>query len=351
MAVGRVKTAADIDRGAAVADFVCLSRALIADPQLPNKIAAGAEEAVVPCIACNECLTSVHGHRGIVCTMNPAASREREFTQITATPAIRRRVAVLGAGPAGLAAAVAGARRGHDVVLFDRSGQIGGQLRLAPLPPNREELGTALAHFAHEVNRWGVRLELGAQPTPEQLRSLGTQVLVVATGAEPRHAGIPGEQSPWVQRGHDVLEGEPVPAGRVAIIGGGLVGIEVADHLAEQGREVVLIARSDILRKAVHADRVYFTDRISATGIDVRTFTDVVEIGERTVRIRNRQTGSHSALTGLGGVVLCVGYEPDRQLADSFAAGPWQTHLIGDVVGSRKLFEAIEEGTLLGMRL
>ena len=351
MAVGRIKTAADVARAAEVADFVCLSRALIADPEFPLKIAAGAEEAVVPCIACNECLTSVHGHRGIVCTMNPAASREREFARLAVQPAVRRRVAVIGAGVAGMACAAAASRRGHEVTLFERSGAVGGQLRLAYRPPNRGELETALRHFERELQRWSVRVELGRAPTADELLARGIETVVVAIGAEAKRAGIPGEEAAWAQRGHAVLDGEPVPPGRVAVIGGGLVGIEVADHLAEQGRDVVLIARSGILSKAVHADRVYFTDRIRDKGIDVLLDTDVLEIGDRAVRLRHRRTGEERVLEQLGAVVLCVGYEPNARLAESFAAGPWTTHLVGDVVGSRKLFQAIEEGTLLGMRL
>lgn len=351
MAVGRIKTEADIRRAAAVADFVCLSRALIADPDLPNKLQQGNEETVTPCIACNECLTSVHGHRGIVCTMNPAASSEREFAQISAMPVIRRRVAVVGAGVAGLACAIAAARRGHDVTVFERGREPGGQLRLAHRPPNRDELRSALEHFEREVARWSVRLELGRSVTRDDLRALGTETVVLATGAAPRSPGIPGDGAAWIQRGHAVLEGEPVPPGHVAIIGGGLVGIEVADLLAEQGRRVTLIARSDILLKAVHADRVYFTDRIRDTGIDVRTFTDVLEIGDGSLRLRDRRTGREQTLPSLGAVVLCVGYEPDAALVSELRDGPWETHLVGDVVGSRKLFQAIEEGTLLGVRL
>jgi len=349
MIVGRLKTAQAVAAAAEASDFVCLSRALIADPQFPAKLRDGRLDEITPCIACNECLTSVHRHRGIVCTMNPAASREREFAAALATPPAPRRVVVVGGGVAGLACAASAARRGHRVTLFERSDRLGGQLNLAHVPPHREELRTGRDHLVREVGRWGVDVRVGEAPTPDRVAALRPDEIVVAVGARPRAAGIPGEDLPHVVRGHDVLAGAAEPAGRVVVIGGGLVGIEVADYLVERGHDVVLVARSEILKKAVHADRVYFSDRISLLGVDVRTFTDVVEIRTDAVVVRPRG-GAETTIAGVGGVALCVGYEAQPGFAAEYA-GIARVTTIGDAVASRKLFEAIEEGTLTGIRL
>ena len=350
MIVGRLKTAESLAAAAAVADFVCISRALIADPEFPSKIREGRASEVVPCIACNECLTSVHRHRGIVCTMNPAASREREFADALASIPRRQRVAVVGGGVAGLACAVAAARRGHHVVVFERADRIGGQLNLAHVPPNRAELRAALEHFEREVRRWGVEVRVGSDAGVEELAAMKPDRVVVAVGAAPRPAGIPGEESHHVVRGQDVLSGDAHAAGRVVIIGGGLVGIEVADHLAEDGHDVTLVARSGILKKAVHADRVYFTERISALGVDVRVGRVPERIEARRVVLRDGE-GSLETIEGIDSVVLCVGYDAQPAFADRYASLGVPVTVIGDAVASRKLFEAIEEGTLSGIRI
>lgn len=350
MIVGRLKTEASVLAAADVADFICLSRALIADPGFPRKLRDGRSADVVPCIACNECLTSVHRHRGIVCTMNPAASREREFAAAEATPAVRQRVVVVGGGVAGLACAGTAARRGHDVTLFERSGRLGGQLNLAHVPPHRDELRTALDHLIREVHRWGVDVRLEADPTEEAISALRPDHVIVAIGASPRDTGIPGEHLATVVRGQEVLSGEVAPVGKVVVVGGGLVGIEVADYLAERDHEVVLVARSGILKKAVHADRVYFLDRIAALGIDVWLDTGVERIeGDRVVLTDSG--GEPSIINDVGVVALCVGYDAQPDFAARYATSGAVLTTIGDATASRKLFEAIEEGTLTAIRL
>ena len=332
MIVGRLKTREDVVAAGRVADFVCLSRALIADPAFPEKLRDDRIDDIVPCIACNECLTSVHRHRGIVCTMNPAASRERKFRDAYLTPVVPKHVVIIGGGVAGLACAATAARRGHRVTLLESSDRLGGQLNLAHVPPHREELRTGLDHLIRDVRRRGVDVRLGASTASADVAALRPDRVIVAIGARPRATGIEGEDLPAVLRGQDILAENVRATGRVVVIGGGLVGIEVADYLAERGHEVIMVVRSAILKKAVHADRVYFLDRIATLGIHVRTDTDVVRIESDSV-------------------ALCVGYEAQRAYADGLAPAAPAVTTIGDAVASRKLFEAIEEGTLTAIAL
>ena len=350
MTVGRLKTADSIAQAARRADFVCLSRALIADPFLPMKLAENRAEEIVPCIACNECLMSVHRHRGIVCTMNPSASREQEFARLLNMPNVRQKVVVVGGGVAGLSAAASAARRGHDVTLLESSAQLGGQLNLAHVPPNREELETGLKHLIAETTRWGVDVQLNANPTPEAVAEMRPDRILVAVGAKPALVDIAGSRLPHVVRGQDVLSGATQVSGNVVIIGGGLVGIEVADYLAEQGDSITLIARSGILTKAVHADRVYFEDRIASLDIRIHQYTQVNAITDDSVTMTD-QSGLQQVLRDVDAVVLCVGYSHQQDFADMYHGSGAEVSIIGDARASRKLFEAIEEGTLAGINL
>lgn len=350
MVVGRIKTAqmADDVIAAGRAEFVCMSRALIADPHLPRKSRAGEEHLIVPCIACNECLANVHRHGGIVCTMNPMASREREFHEILATPVVRGRVVVVGGGVAGMAAAITAARRGHEVVLFERSAEVGGQLRIAHVPPHREELADGLDYFLRELRRLEVDIRINSSPTREEILALEPTQVVLAVGARSRRSGIVGADLPHVVEGWEVLAGQADTGQVCVIVGGGLVGVEVADFLSARGRLVVLVARSEVLTKAVHADRVYYLDRIAAFGIEVLPHTIVQAITERSVTVRTAGRIPRT-LDGIDTVVLCAGYEPRSEEASALVIDEVPTVWIGDVLGSRKLFEAVEEGTRTAM--
>ena len=352
MTVGRINTPelAEEILAKGQADFICLSRALLADPFFPAKAAAGLVERIAPCIACNECLATIHRHKGIACTVNPMVSRELEFKHLLAREAPARRVAVVGGGVAGMSAAVTAASRGHEVHLFERDGALGGQLLLAYRPPHREELENALRYFEREVKRLGVTVHLNRLFTPEDARELKPDAIILATGAESRKPDVPGVGLPHVIMGWRVIAGLEETGRNCVIIGGGLVGMEVADYLAHRGKRVIMIARSAPLKKAVHADRVYFLDRIRDLGIEVLTHTQVREIGPDTVEVEP-PNGWRRVLKDVDSVILCTGYGPRTEHHAALAALGVPVQLVGDVLGSRKFFEAIEEGTLAAITL
>lgn len=327
------------------ADYICLSRALISDPWFAAKAATGAADRIVPCIACNECLAAIHHHKGIACTMNPIVSRELELKPLLARKAQPRRVAIVGGGAAGMAAAVTAAGRGHEVHLYEKDAVLGGQLLLAYQPPHRDELEHALRHFEAEVKRLKVNVHLNRTLGPDDARALKPDAIIVATGAASQKPDVPGADLPHVLPGWRVLAGRETIGQNCVVIGGGLVGMEVADYLAERGRTVVLVARSDLLKKAVHADRVYFLDRIRALDIEVFTDTALLRIDAGSVEIRpaGRMT---RRLTGVDNVIMCTGYTPRMEESAGLKILGLPVHFAGDVLGSRKFFEAIEEGTL-----
>jgi 2,4-dienoyl-CoA reductase-like NADH-dependent reductase (Old Yellow Enzyme family)/thioredoxin reductase len=352
MTVGRINTPelAETILEEGEADFICLSRALVADPYFPAKAAAGRLEEIAPCIACNECLSSIHRAKGIACTVNPMVSRELELKPLLAREAEPRRLAVIGGGAAGMSAAVTAARRGHTVHLFERGPSLGGQLILAHQPPHREEIERALHYFRSEVRRLDVRVQLGREPQLDDILAARPDAIIVATGAAAQVPDLPGAGLEHVTSGWEVLSGTATVGDHCVVIGGGLVGVEVADYLAERGRTVVLVARSELLKKAVHADRVYFLDRIAQLGIEVMTHTETLEITRHAVELqphgRLRRT-----ITGVDSVIICTGYNPRIEEAEGLKQAGVPVHFVGDVCGSRKFFEAIEEGTLTALRV
>ncbi len=351
MTVGRINTPALAEQALArgEADFICLSRALIADPAFPVKAAAGEIDRIAPCIACNECISTVHRHKGLACTVNPFVTRELELRPYMGRAASPRRVVVIGAGAAGMSAATTAARRGHQVCLFEQGARLGGQLNLAHQPPHREEIENALRYFEREVARLGVEVRCNHAPSVDEVRLLGPDAIIVATGARAVTPPIPGADRPQVRAGWRVLAGLDDVGQTCVVIGGGLVGVEVTDFLASRGKSVTIVARSGLLKKAVHADRVYYEDRIAELGVEVLTHTAVLSVGADYVEIQ-ADGGAPRRLTGIDTPIFCTGYEPRRDESAALESLGVPVHYVGDVVGSRKFFQAIEEGTLTALK-
>ncbi len=349
MTVGRINTpelAEDVlARGDA--DYICLSRGLIADPYFAAKAKADQAAQIAPCIACNECIANVHLHTGLACTVNPMVSRELALKPVLARKATPKRLAVIGGGAAGMAAATMAAKRGHKVQLFEKAAQLGGQLNLAHQPPHREEIETLLGYFRSEVARLDVEVSLEADPA---LDELDADAVIVAIGAEPMATEVPGAEDVDVLYGWRVLAGTDKPGQSCVVVGGGLVGVEVADMLAAQGRDVVLIARSELLRKAVHVDKVHYLDRMDSLGIEVMTHTAVIEIrpGEIVLQPKDRL---RRTLQGIDSIIYCTGYHKREAEAARYRALDIPVHYVGDVLGSRKFFQAIQEGTLAALEI
>ncbi|MFF3062598.1 FAD-dependent oxidoreductase [Streptomyces sp. NPDC057909] len=218
------------------AHLVSMARPLLADPAFAAKVRTGRVNEICTCIACNQaCLDRIFTDRAASCMVNPQAGREVDF--MLPLPRVRQRVGVVGAGPAGLAFALNAAERGHSVTVFDAANQIGGQINMAKAVPGKTEFVEMLRYFSVRLEQLGVELRLGKRVTAEQVASGDFDNVAVATGVVPRRPDFPGVDHPKVVSYVDVLTGAVTPGPRVAIIGAGGIGFDVAEYLLGDPRE------------------------------------------------------------------------------------------------------------------
>lgn len=245
-AVGRI---VDADMAARViesgmADMVAVGRPLLADPDWGTKIAAGKACDIRRCISCNKgCTDAIQNRQFLSCVLN--AENGYENTRSIQPAAQKKKIAVLGGGPAGLEAARVAALRGHDVTLFEKTTSLGGQLNIACVPPRKEEMRRAAQDLIHAVCNAGVHLCMGQTRTAEQLKDAGFEAVINAVGAHSAAPRIPGIDSVNVADAWKVLAGEQQVYGTVAVIGGGMVGCETAEYLAARGCKVSVIEMMD----------------------------------------------------------------------------------------------------------
>ena len=368
------------------ADMVSMARPLLADAEWVNKAAAGRAQAINTCIACNQaCLDHVFERKTASCLVNPRACHETELNWArAATP---KRIAVVGAGPAGLACATVLAERGHQVTLFDAAAEIGGQFNLAKKIPGKEEFEETLRYFRHRIAETGVDLRLGTRVSAADLAPDRFDEVVLATGVTPRDPRIEGQDHPKVLSYLDVL-GRGKPVGRkVAIIGAGGIGFDMAEFLVHEGHsptvdapawlrewgiDPALEARGGLVppQPAPPAREVFLLqrsegklgERLNKTSGWVHRSTlkmkRVQMIGGVTYRkVDDRglhvTIGTQEKLLDVDTVVICAGQEPNRELRDAVAANGLPVHLIGgaDVAAELDAKRAIDQGTRLAARL
>ena len=245
-AVGRIVDAEMAARviESGMADMVAMGRPLLADPDWGTKIAAGKACDIRRCISCNKgCTDAIQNRQFLSCVLN--AENGYENTRSIQPAAQKKKIAVLGGGPAGLEAARVAALRGHDVTLFEKTTTLGGQLNIACVPPRKEEMRRAAQDLIHAVCNAGVHLCMGQTRTAEQLKDAGFQAVINAVGAHSAAPRIPGIDSVNVADAWKVLAGEQQVYGTVAVIGGGMVGCETAEYLATRGCKVSVIEMMD----------------------------------------------------------------------------------------------------------
>jgi len=327
------------------ADFIAMGRPLLADPQLPNKLASGEQDRIRPCIKCYCCVHQIFWGEAVYCTVNPAAGNENEFVIDRAQAP--KKVIVVGGGPAGVEAATAAARRGHRVTLYEREDYLGGQFHIASLPPFKDEIGAFLRFSERELRAGGVKVLLGEEATVTTLAEAEPDVVVVATGARPVVPDIPGIHGKNVVTAHDVISGKVSTGKRVLVAGGGLIGCEAADFLASRGKEVTVVEMlPGVASDAVVWLRLLLRQRLDQAGVVVLASTTVVEFtGGGAVLERE---GQREELTAIDTIVLALGVESSDGLVESLRGRVPLVRAIGDARSRGRAREAISAGADVG---
>ena len=333
-------------------DFVTLGRALHADPEFPVKAREGRLAEICTCVACNQGCSDMHA-RGepIVCLVNTTTGREREYA-IRPTSA-KKRIVVVGGGPAGLESARVLALRGHAVTLFERDDEPGGQLLLSRLVPGREELAGHLPWLVGEGRRAGVRFELGVEATSAMVLAEDPDLIVVATGAAPGLPAIPGIMDSPVVDPYEILRRPVGGSGRALVIGGGIRGIGVARVLAAKGVRVDLVEVGKELATdiASRSRRFQVGALVELPNVTVHLGTTVESLGEHDAVLWNGT--ERLELTDITLVVPTRTLLPVTRVSDDlYARGVAPPiFLLGDCVQPRTALDAIHEAAALGHRL
>ena len=336
------------------ADLCGMTRALICDPQMPQKAAAGRLDDIRACIGCNQaCIGRAHKGLGVSCIQFPESGREQEFA-VHAPASSSKQILVVGGGPGGMKAAAVAAARGHQVTLLEREPQLGGQARLAQLLPGREEFGGIITNLAREMELSGVNVRTGVRDALTEAQTLAPDAIILATGAKPYVPELDGLDESHCVTAWQVLRNEVNPGARVVIADwrADWIGLGLAERLARAGSAVSLCVNAALAGETVQLyARNHYVGRLHKLGVEIRTHLRLFGADDDTVYFQDTLTGDPVLVEGTDTLVLSLGHVGDEEHHDAFAGLADQVIAVGDCIAARSAEEAVYEGMMAGRNI
>ncbi len=334
------------------ADMCGMTRAMIADPQMPNKAARGAVEDIRACIGCNQACIG-HFHRGlpVSCIQHPQTGRELAYGTLQPAQS-RKRVMVVGGGPAGMKAAATAAQRGHHVTLFEAAPHLGGQALKAQLLPGRAEFGGIVTNLTREMELAQVTLRRGVRVTAELVAQESPDVVILASGARPYVPDLPTDGQIQIVTAWDVLEGKVATGARVVVADWRCdwIGPGLAECLTRAGAHVTLAVNGTHAGESLP---LYVRDAMAASlhdlGVEIRPYARLYGTAGDTVYLQHTASGAAIEIAGVDTVVLALGHQSVDDLSDILQAMGVEVHMIGDCLSPRTAEEAVFDGLRAGV--
>lgn len=328
------------------ADLIAMGRALIADPELPNKVQAGRFEDIRTCLRCNEgCSSRVRQSKTQRCAVNAEVGRER---QLRIHPVSKpKQVCVIGGGPAGMEAARVLALRRHRVTLIEKEKELGGLLRHAAIPAFKAELRSFLEYSKTQVNKLGVEILYEHEATLELVKELKPDAVVLAAGSTMPLPKIPGIHKPFAATAIDLLSGKYQAGKRVLVAGGAAMGCEVAAHLASLGKKVTLVEMlNDLALDLEMRSRLALLQLLQEKNVEILTGWMLAKIEDAFVLLHGRDWRERRV--EVDSAILALGLTPNQELLKPLKENFGNVYVIGDCLEPRKIYQAIHEGAFAG---